>query len=237
MIKRILQQAGQLAKAALQGTMQWSGVAALYLCSSAFLAMLLLAAILTYTGYIDKIKWYRALAILQGVELAEIQKAEQDRAAEVSYENVLRQRAERFRTEEYDRDVTQQVIALPPPPEPPKPEPPPPEPSDAEKISAYVKRVKDDLAKARTAGLDEQTRLIENMDPEQAKEVIRRLWKEGARQRVLTMLLAMTDKRRGEILYTMQQDNDAELKDLCDILQNIGDGEPMASTIKNASKE
>ena len=237
MIKNILQKAGQLSRVAITAAIQGSGTGALYLGTSTLLAGILLAAYLAYAWNITPTKWYRALAILQGYELAAIQKAEQDRAAEIYYQNVRTYRGERLLDEDYNRDVTQQISSFSLPPKDPEPPPPPPPPSDAERIGAYAKRVADDLAKARTSGLDEETRLLENMDPEQAKEVIRKLWKDGANQRVLTMLLDMADKRRGEILYTMQQENAEELKDLCDILQRIGDGEPMTSIINNASKE
>ena len=149
----------------------------------------------------------------------------------------MAERAKRGLTSEY-QTVRQQIADLPlPPPGEPVAPPPSSVPSSADQISAYLKRVQADLAKARTAGLDEQTRLIENMDPEQAKEVIRKFWKDGQQQRVLTMLLDMTDKRRGEILYTMEQENTEELKDLCEILQKIGDGEPMSSIISQAAEE
>jgi len=237
MFKKILRTIGQYTKAALQAVAKGSGPVTLYFCTSAFLAAILLTAILTYKWDIDKTKWYRVLAILQGLEIVEIQKAEQDRAAEISYENVLARRAERLRAEEYHQAITQQIATLPPPPEEPKPPPPPPAPSDAERISAYTQRVREDLARATTAGLDEVTRLIGKADPDWAKEVIRKLWKDGANQRVLQMITAMEDRERERILYAMQESNDQELKDLCEILQRIADGEPMTSIINNAAKE
>jgi hypothetical protein len=210
---------------------------ALYLCTSTLLAAILLAAYLIYAWDIDQNKWYKALAVLQGIDLSAMEQAAQKEVDKMSYDDVLARRSARLLDEDFQRDVRQPASALPPPPEDPKPAPPPPEPSDAEKIGAYEKRLKSDRAKARSSGLDEQTRLIENMDPEQAKEVIRKYWKDGQNQRVLIMLLDMTDKRRENILYAMQQDNTDELKDLCEILQRIGDGEPAASFIENAAKE
>jgi nuclear transport factor 2 (NTF2) superfamily protein len=209
---------------------------ALYLCTSTFLAMLLLAVYVSYAWDIDKERWYRAYAVLQGIEDDEAQAEIRKRVIESGFDSVITERARRSLTDEY-QTVRQQVIDLPPPPSEEPPPPPPPVPNATEQIDAYAKRVQADLAKARTEGLDEQTRLIENMDPEQAKEVIRKLWKDGMKDRVLTMLLNMTDKRRGEILYTMQQDNAEELKDLCEILQDIGDGKPMSSIIQKAAQE
>jgi len=236
MLKRILRTASEFSKIALATAMQGSGMAALYLCTSTLLAAILLAAYLVYAWDVDRDKWYKALAVLQGIDLSAMEQAAQKEVDKMSYDEVLARRAARLLDEDFQRDVRQPASALSPP-EDPKPVPPPPEPSDAERIGAYEKRVKADLAKARSEGLDEQTRLIENMDPEQAKEVIRKYWKDGQNQRVLTMLLDMADKRRENILYAMQQDNTDELKDLCEILQRIGDGEPAASVIEKAAKE
>ena len=216
--------------------MRGSGAAALYLCSSALLAAMLTGAILAYAWNIDREKCFRALAILRGIELAEIQRAARDRVAEISYEDVIAHRAERLRQEEFIREISGQRASFPLPPEDPSPAPPPP-PSAADRIDAYVQRVSADRAKAQSEGLDEQTRLIERMQPDQAKEVIRRLWKDGFQQRVLRILLAMEDKPREKILFAMRETNDEELKDLCEILQRIGDGEPMTSIIDEAAIE
>jgi hypothetical protein len=215
--------------------LQNSGVGTLYLGTSTLLAAALLGAYLTYAWDITPEKYYKALAMLRGDDITEMQEAAADRIREMSYDEVREWRAKRMLEEEYRQESTRQIASFVLPPEEPKPVPPPP-PSEASRISAYEKRVKADLAKTQSEGLDEQTRLLENMEPEQAKEVIRKLWKEDP-NRVLTMLLAMPDKRRGEILYTLQQDNAEELKDLCEILQRIGDGEPKASIIKGAAKE
>jgi hypothetical protein len=155
----------------------------------------------------------------------------------MSYDDILERRAQRLREEEYDQEITQQVAALPPPPEPPKPPPPPPEPSETERIGAYERRVQTDRAKAQSAGLDDLTDILANADPDWAKEVIRKFWKDGQNQRVLQIFSAMEDKDRKRILYTMEQDNTDELKDLCEILQRIGDGEPLSSILNNAARE
>ena len=236
MVNTILEKIKQYAKVALAAIMQGSGTAALYFCTSSFFALLLTALYVSFAWDIDKARWYRALAVLQGIEEDEAQAEVRNRIIDTSYEAMIQSRAERVLADEY-QTVRQQVVELPLPTLEEPPTPPPPAPNETERISAFLKRVQAELAKVRTAGLDEETRLIENMTPEQAKEVIRKLWKDGANQRVLTMLLDMTDKRRGEILYTMEQDNDEEMKDLCEILQRIGDGEPMNSIINKAAEE
>ncbi|MDR3181506.1 MAG: hypothetical protein LBT89_01070 [Planctomycetaceae bacterium] len=232
MFRKIINLAGQLGKQALQG----AGTAALYLGTATCLAAILLGLYLKYAWNIDKNKFYRAIAVLQDVDILAQQRAAEKRVAEISYQDVLEQRAKRNREAELPSVTLIEQIAAEPVPEPPKPEPTPVIDETAQ-ISAFEKRVKEYQDKARAAGLAEETRLLENMDPEQAKEVIRKLWKEGARRRVLEMLMAMEDQKRGDIVYAMRQDNAEELKDLCDILQRIGDGEPMAGVIEEAAKK
>ena len=236
MFRTILQKANQYSRAALAAAMHASGTAALYLGTSTLLAGVLLATLLTFAWDIDSKRWYRALATLQGIELAEIQQAEREAAAAASFEDTIERRAERLRQDEFAREITGRTSQLQLPPEDPGPPMPPP-PSDADRIGAYEQRIRDDRARAQSAGLDEQTRLIENMIPNQAKEVIRRLWRDGSERRVMDILLAMEDRPRERILFAMQETNDDELRDLCEILQRIGDGEPMRSAIDDAARE
>jgi len=238
MFNTILQKVGQFSKAALSLMVRGSGTAALYLCTSTLLAAILLAGYLIYNYGIDKERTYKAFAILMGHDISDAQKAAIDRIAEMSYDNVLEHRAQRRLDDEFNREVRQPAVMLPLPPEAPQPEPPPPAPSDAEMIGAYQRRIQDDLARARTAGRDEMTRLIEDrgMDLEQAKEVIRKFWKDGFKDLVLMTLLDMADKRRGDILYTFDQNNAEELKDLNEILKDISDGKPMTSIIEDATR-
>jgi hypothetical protein len=211
----------------------------LYLATSTLLAALLLGTYLTYAWDIDKEKWYKAFAALRGDDISEMHQAARDQIAGMSYDEVLARRTQRLLNEDFGREVREPTASLPLPPEDPKPEPPPPGPSETEKINAYAKRIKDDLDKYRTAGHDEMTRLIEDkdMDVEQAKEVIRKFWKDGFKDLVLTTLLDMDDKRRGEILYAFDQSDLDELKDLNEILKDINDGKPMTNIINNAAKE
>jgi len=236
MFNTLRQKLGQYSRAALAAVMQGSGAAALYICSSTLLAGILLTVIMTYTWNIDRERWFRALAVLQGIELAEMQRAERDAAAEISFEEVMARRAERLREEEFRQEITQRAGQWQLPPEEPRPQPPPP-PSDADRISAYEQRVQADIARSRSAGLAEQTRLLATMLPDDAKEVIRRLWREGQNQRVMQMIMDMEDRPRERILFAMRVSDDAELQDLCEILQRIGDGEPTTSIIQNAARE
>jgi len=239
MFNTLLQKVKQFSKSALSIMVRGSGTAALYLCTSTFLAAILLAGYLIYNYGIDKERAYKAVAILMGHDISAAQQATLDRIAETSRDDIIERRAQRLLEDEFIREVRQPAVSLPLPPEDQKPEPPPPGPSDVDMISAYQKRVQDDLARARTAGRDEMTRLLEDkgMDVEQAKEVIRKFWKDGFKDLVLATLLDMADKRRGEILYSFNQDNAEELKDLNEILKDISDGKPMASIIENAARD
>lgn len=210
-----------------------TGTAALYGCTSLLLASLLLAGYLTYAWKIDKSKRIRMLAIAQGHDLAEIQRAVEDRIAEMSYEEVLKLRAKRLREEEAkqftsEESVTRMLLA------------------DEKKIDAKIlqnekmrkdfdKYVKDYLDRTKAAGLAEETRLIEQAEPDFAKDIILGIIKDfGDYERVLTMLLAMEEQSRGEILYAMQKEE--ELKELVNLLQKIGNGEPLSKVVEEAKK-
>ncbi len=209
-----------------------TGTVALYGCASLFLASLLLAAYLKYAWKIDNVKWVRMLAIAQGHDLLNLRRQVEDRIAEMSYEEVLQIRAKRLRDEEFEKETggkpSETLIA------------------DEKKINAKLKEIKDSrtafdkyvkdyLAKTTEAGLLEETRLIEQAKPVFAKEIILGLIKDhGAIERVLTMLLKMEEQRRGEILYQMK--DEPELKELCNILQKIGNGEPLSKVIEDAKK-
>ena len=235
MFKALRQKIGQYTRAALATAFQHSGVAALYLCSSTLLAGILTAVLLSYHWDIDREKWYRAFAILQGIELAEIQQAERDRIAEMSFEEVLARRAEQERQEEFSQ-ITQRATAFQLPPADPQPPPPPP-PSDTERIGAYERRIQADLDQTSADGLAELTQTLSRGNPEWAKEVIRSLWKEGHNRLVLQALLDLEERPRERILFAMQETNEEELKDLCDILLRIAAGEPRRSIIENAARE
>jgi len=237
MFKALRQKIGQFTKAALSAALRHSGTAALYLCSSALLAGILVATILSFQWNIDREKWYRALAILQGIELDEIQQAERDAIATISRGDILEQRAIRDREDEYRQEITGRATSFALPPAEPGPPPPPVPPSDAERISAYQQRVNADRASAQSAGFASMTETLSRASPEWAKEVIRRYWKEGQQRLVLDALTALEERPRERILFAMQETDDEELKDLCEILLRIAAGDPMTSIIEGAARE
>ena len=236
MFNTIRQKLGQYTRAALAAVMQGSGTAALYLGASTLLAAILLAVIMTYAWDIDRERWFRALAILQGVELAEIQQAERDAVAEISFEEVLERRAMWNREREFRQEITEQAVRWQLPPEEPAPLPPPP-PSDADRISAYEQRVQRDIAQSRTEGLAELTQILGRGNPEWAKGVVRELWQQGQNRLVLQALLDLEERQRERILFAMQETNDEELRDLCEILLRIAAGEPRTSILEEAARE
>lgn len=236
MFKNILKKINHYSRAALAVAMQGSGTAALYLGASTLLAAILLAAIMTYAWNIDRERWFRALAILQGIELAEMQQAERDAVAEISRGDVLERRAVWDREREFRQEIAEQVDRWRLPPEEPRPLPPPP-PSDADRISAYEQRVQAGIDQSRSDGLALLTEILSAGSPEWAKEVIRNHWQEGHNRLVLQVLLDLEERPRNRILFAMQETNDEELRDLCEILLRIAAGEPRTSILAEAARE
>ncbi len=210
-----------------------TGTLALYGCASMFLASILLGAYLMYAWNIDKTKRIRLLALAQGLDVTEIQQAVENRIAEMSYDQILELRAKRLLEEEAkgmssDREVNEVLTA------------------DAKKIDdelkkirtekeAFDKYVKDWQDSHRAAGLAEETRLLEEAEPEWARDRILELLRDhNATERVLTMLMAMDEANRSQILYTMQ--GGPEQKELTDLLQRIGNGEPLTRVLEDAEK-
>lgn len=217
----------------LDKILKLSGTVALYGCTSTLLAMLILAGYLSYAWKIDKAKRLRLLAIAQGHDIADLQRRVEDEIARMSYEEVLELRAKRLREEEFKNEtgeqlVTEKLLAD--------------EKQIDEKLrqfrrqrDAFDKHVNDYIEKNKSRGLAEQTRLIEEAEPELAKDIILGILKDYSDyDRVLTMLLAMDERNRGEILYAMQ--GQEEQKKLVELLQRIGNGEPLAKVAEEAKK-
>ncbi len=185
-----------------------TGTLALYGCASMFLATLLLGAYLMYAWNIDKNKRIMLLALAQGLDVAAVQQAVEDRIAEMSYDQVLELRAKRLREEEAkgvssERPVNELLLA------------------DGQKVNAELQKirsereaferyVKDWQERNRAAGLAEETRLLEEAEPE---------W---ARDRILELLLY------GPLLPNTMQDwlddfKDAYSSQSIDLLKNMLD--------------
>ena len=110
-------------------------------------------------------------------------------------------------------------------------------PSGAERISTYERRTQADIAGVRSDGLAQLVDVLSAGSPEWAKGVIQSLWKEGHNRLVLQALFDLAERPRNRILFAMQETNDEELKDLCDILLRIAAGEPRTSILEAVAKE
>lgn len=218
----------------LDKLLKLSGTVALYGCTSTFLAMLILGAYLTYAWKIDKDKRLRLLAIAQGHDIADLQKRVEDEIARMSYEEVLELRAKRLREQEFEQNSGEQIVTerllLD-------------EKQIDEKLrqfrrqrEIFDKYIEDYIAKTRSTGIARETRLIEEAEPEMAKNIILGIITQFADyDRVLTMLLSMDEKKQGEILYAME--GEEEQKTLVDLLQRIGNGEPLAKVAEEAARK
>ncbi|GHT35125.1 hypothetical protein FACS189427_03750 [Planctomycetales bacterium] len=219
-------------KSWLDALLKISGTVALYGCTSTFLAAILLGAYLSYAWNIDKNKRLRLWAIAQGHDIADLQRQIEDKIARMSYDDVLELRAKRLREAEFQNNSSEnavkEIVA-----------------ADEKDIDAKLKQfrrqraafdkyVNDYVAGMKTKGLSEETRLIEEAEPEMAKDIILGIIKEyNDYNRVLTMLLAMDEQKRGAILYAMS--GEEEQKKLVDLLQRIGNGEPLAKVAEDAA--
>lgn len=211
-----------------------AGLFGVYFCASMFLAMLIVGTYIKFAWGIDKNKWNMAVATLQGYDTLAIKQAIKERIQEMSYDEVLKIRAERLRKEEATENIDTSVVTVAASLD---------ERRIDEKLLAIEQRKKDfdeslkkQLDKAKSEGMMEFTRSIEAMEAEAAKDVILRLIKDhAATERVLIALLAMEEKKRDEIYAAMQ--GEEELKELCILLQRIGDGEPMRKVLEDAEKQ
>jgi hypothetical protein len=101
---------------------------------------------------------------------------------------------------------------------------------------AFQKRINDYLASTKSAGIDEEREIIEGADPDVAKNMLLGILRDFEDwDRVLTMMQDMNPRKKREILYAMEGED--EQKKLVEILQKIGNGEPLAPEIKKAADE
>ncbi len=212
-----------------------TGTIALYGFASLFLSSLLLLGYLTYAWQLDQNKWTRIFAVAQGHDLRDLNQAVQDRVAEMTVQDILELRAQRVRDEEFSSpggsgDAVQQKLS-----------------DDAQKLDAkmaeivrrekaYNDKIAAYLEETRQAGLAEETRILEAAKPAFAKDAMLQIIRDrGDTKRVLQMLLAMQDDARDKIIFAMS--GAEEQKELIDLLQRIGNGEPLTTAIENARDE
>ncbi|MDR1924841.1 MAG: hypothetical protein LBQ66_10745 [Planctomycetaceae bacterium] len=210
-----------------------ASTATLYGCTSTFLAMTLLWFCLSYSWNIDKSKRIKMIAIAQGHDLAAIQQEIEDRIGSMTYSEILERRAKWLQENELkdnsssEPDLNQIII------------------KDLEEINrkialidkkekAFKKHIDDYIASTKTAGLDEERDIIEGAEADMAKNMILGIIRDfGDWNRVLTMMQDMNPRKKREILYAME--GEEEQKKLIEMLQKIGNGEPLAPEIEKAA--
>ena len=206
-----------------------SVAAVLYLATSLFIAQTLLFAYLSYAWKIDKNKLTQMYAIAQGVDLAvdkeKLRKTIEDQVQQMSYDEVLRIRADRDTRVDYanarggltEDALLAEVRRL--------------EDQKAqfnEVMKNFEKRAADVKEQAQTAGFNELVTMMQSLQPELAKKQIMLMLNNNEHDRVVLMLRAMEEKPRKKLLNTLQADE--EVEELSDILRRVGDGEPESRT-------
>ncbi|MDR2641536.1 MAG: hypothetical protein LBC74_01955 [Planctomycetaceae bacterium] len=211
------------------------GTTLLYGSASTFMAMILLWTCLSYSWNIDKSKRIKMIAIAQGHDLAALQRGIEDRIGTMTYEEILERRAKwlqenELRDNSSSNENLSQLLT-----------------KDMEEIDhklalidkrekVFQKHIDDYLASTKNAGLDEQREIIEKADPDVAKNILLGIIRDfGDWNRVLTMIRDMNAQKKREILYAME--GEEEQKKLVELLQKIGNGEPLAPEIEKAAKE
>ncbi|MDR2172331.1 MAG: hypothetical protein LBP59_19475 [Planctomycetaceae bacterium] len=212
-----------------------AGNVLLYGSVSTFMAMVLLWICLSYSWNIDKSKRIKMIAIAQGHDIAAFQREIEDRIGSMTYAEILERRAKWLQENELPSNSSSnenlnQILA-----------------KDMDEINsklaliekrekAFQKRIDDYLASTKTAGLNEERDIIERAEPDIAKNVLLGIIRDfGDWNRVLIMLRDMNPVKKREILYSME--GEEEQKKLVEMLQKIGNGEPLVNEIEKATQE
>ncbi|MDR1478365.1 MAG: hypothetical protein LBJ00_05430 [Planctomycetaceae bacterium] len=212
-----------------------AGTTLLYGSTSTFLAMILLWVCLSFSWNIDKSKRIKMIAIAQGHDIEAIQREIEDRIGAMTYEEILERRAKWLLEKELQEDGSSdgnlsQILT-----------------KDMEDINRklalidkrekeFQKYIDDYLARTKNAGISEEREIIEMADPDVAKNILLGIIRDfGDWERVLTMIQDMNPRKKREILYAME--GEEEQKKLVELLQKIGNGEPLAPEIKKAAEK
>ncbi|MDR1484147.1 MAG: hypothetical protein LBT09_04915 [Planctomycetaceae bacterium] len=219
----------------LDKILKMTGTALLYGSVSTFLAMILLWICLSYSWNIDKSKRIKMIAIAQGHDISAMQREIEDRIGTMTYAEILERRAKWLQENELrdnsssnenlsqlltkDMAEIDQKLAL-----------------IEKREKAFKKHIDDYLASTKTAGLDEEREIIEKADPDVAKNILLGIIRDfGDWNRVLTLIRDMNADRKREILYAME--GEEEQKRLVELLQKIGNGEPLTPEIEKAAQK
>ncbi|MDR2344976.1 MAG: hypothetical protein LBE18_02830 [Planctomycetaceae bacterium] len=211
-----------------------TGTVLLYGSTSTFLAMLLLWICLSYSWNIDKSKRIKMIAIAQGHDIAAFQREIENRIGTMTYAEILEKRAKWLQENELQGNSSSnenlnQLLS-----------------KDMEEINrklaliekrekAFKKHIDDYIASTKTAGLDEERDIIERAEPDVAKNILLGIIRDfGDWNRVLTMMKDMNPQKKREILYAME--GEEEQKKLVELLQKIGNNEPIIQEIEKAAQ-
>jgi len=229
MVQRIIDKTVEIFKKAVA----LSGITALYLCTSILFAVVLLAALLTYSWGIDRGRLYQMLALAQGVDIfqteAHLREAVEARVAELTWEEIRAIRAARDRDMEFEQIVTGRTpdIAM----------------ADARRLEEqrrelmaiarnFENRLLDEEEARRNPDLQEAISSLERLDEALAKNALVEMIDRGEIEMVVRMVRGMQPTRRADILNEMTTDD--ELQHLVDILQKIALGAPIDEIIEEA---
>ncbi len=212
-----------------------TGTGMLYLAASLFLAQVILLSYLAYAWQINKNKLNQMIAIAQGFDLFQseeiLRRQVEAKVQQMSYDEVLRMRAERGLREDYDKSKVGQaeniLLAEVRQQEDRKKQ-------FDEVVLNFEKRIADLEEQAKSRGFTELVAMFEALDPELARKHVLIMIKDKQVERVVLLLRAMDETRRKKLLNVLREDEDIE--EIADIFRRVGDGEP-ESLITDEAKQ
>jgi len=202
-----------------------SGAGLFYLATSILFAQIILFAYLAHAWRIDWNKLNLMIAIAQGFDLFQseeiLRRQVEDKIQQMSFDEVLRLRAERRLEGDYQQmrggqvedSIMLEVRRL----------------EDRKKrvdeiVLNFEQKIADLEEQAKSRGFNDMRAMIESLQPELAKRQIVKMIESKETDRVVLLLRSMEETPRKKLLNVMRKDE--EIEDLADILRRVGDGEP-----------
>jgi hypothetical protein len=208
----------------------------IYFCLATIIAQAAAVGALWAKGALDRSRMYRVLAALQGIDVVTMQtQLVSPKKATQEEQPSFAARVEAQDLKSLDFDLRESsvdngrndLLALQK------------ELSDKQSAFEGAKKAYDtvlrEMAEEKmTASMKELQRTIEAMRPEQAKAQLLKMLEDEAMEDVVTIVTNMPADKRKKIVAEFKDGTDAD--QLYEILKNIRQGEPIASTIQNARK-
>ncbi|MGL6195779.1 MAG: hypothetical protein ACRC2T_13265 [Thermoguttaceae bacterium] len=212
-----------------------SGTALLYIGASMFLAELIFLAYLKFAWGINSNKVNQMIAIAQGIDIFQTEKklreAVEDKIQQMSYDEVLKIRAERGLQGDYGKMISGQsekaLLADVRRFEDQKKQ-------FDQSVLNFEKRLTDLKKEQESAGFNELVLMMESLDAKLSKKQILQMIENKEQDRVVLILRAMKPVARKKLLNVLKEDSD--VKELADIFRRVGDGEPESKLVKEAQK-